>query len=122
MARSNKKPKNKNYYSIDDGIIWLLGTKYGVKKCEVENFRSNFRSKYNHNISGEKPDIIIPKLLSMLKNHNKFCIKKQVLTLSIAHNLRNYGGHNIKQQHILTKKYNQIIDQLLMSLFLCLKT
>jgi hypothetical protein len=46
-------------------------------------------------------------------------VKSEVFTLLIAYNLRNYGWHNIGQQAIFTTSYKEIVDQLIMALFLC---
>jgi hypothetical protein len=111
--RSNKKPKNGTIYG---GIIWLLESRRWITKSQLNTFLSNEKL----NVRNGKPNVIIPKLLSMSKRHNKIPIRKEIFTLLIAYNLRNYGGHNIRQQYVLTSKFDKIIEQLLMSLFLCI--
>lgn len=87
-AKSKTTETKTETKSIYRGIIWLLGKKYGVTGCDI----TNFRRKYNLDTTNGKPNTIIPRLLSMSKNHTKHSIKKDILTLLMTHNLRNYGG------------------------------
>jgi hypothetical protein len=86
-----------------------------MNKIDLQNFW-----KGNLNVKNAEPDNMIPKLLSRNEKYNGNPVRKEVFTLLIAYNLRNYGGHNINQQHVLTSKFDEIIEQLLMSLFLCI--
>jgi hypothetical protein len=101
-------------HTISNGISWLCDYKGWMKRTDVESFWKIL------NVKDGKPDIVIPKLLSMSGLYQGKHVRKEVFTLFVAHNLRNYGGHNISQQRIFTTNYDQIIEQLLMSLFLCL--
>jgi hypothetical protein len=48
-------------------------------------------------------------------------VRREVFSLLLAYNLRNYGGHNIEQQFELTNSYDTIIKQLFMALLLCVE-
>jgi hypothetical protein len=102
-------------HTIPDGIKWLCGYEEWMNKIDLQNFW-----KGNLNVKNAEPDNLIPKLLSRNEKYNGNPVRKEVFTLLIAYNLRNYGGHNINQQHVLTSKFDEIIEQLLMSLFLCI--
>jgi hypothetical protein len=102
--------------SIRHGILWLCCSKDWMNENDLKIFWDD------HHVGNEDPNIMIPILLSMRDLYNENPVRKEVITLSIVYNLRNYGGHNIRQQQVLSTRFDEIIEHLLMSLFLCVDT
>jgi hypothetical protein len=117
-VESISKGKMVESHKISDGITWLCNSNGWMKQEDLETFWN----KENLNVANGEPDIVLPRLLSMTEQYKGNPVRKEVFTLLIAYNLRNYGGHNISQQNVLTSKFDEIIEQLLISLFLCLDT
>ena len=95
-----------------------------VKECGQEELADcsslqKFWNKDNLNVANGEPDEVIPQILPMNKVWDGKPVRKEVFPLLIAYNLRNYGGHNIRQQSIFTSKYDEILEMLFVSLFLC---
>jgi hypothetical protein len=84
--------------TIRHGIIQLCGSKGWMNQNDLETFWHNL------NVVNGEPEILIPRLLSITDQYNGNPVRKEVFTLSIAYNLRNYGGHNISQQKVLTSR------------------
>ena len=72
-------------------------------------------------INDTDPDIVVPILLRKSDTYNGNPIRNEVFTLSIAYKFRNYGAHNIRQQTIVVTNYEEIIKNLLYSLFLSIE-
>ncbi|MDQ6863290.1 MAG: hypothetical protein M3044_05655 [Thermoproteota archaeon] len=104
-------------HKMSDGILWICDSKGWMKSNDLQTFWN----KNNLNVAASNPDVIIPKLLCMNELYNGNPVKREVFSLLLAYNLRNYGGHNIDQQFELTRSYDAIIKQLLMALFLCVE-
>jgi hypothetical protein len=102
-------------HKIPDGIKWLCGHEKWIDETHLQDFW-----KGNLNVATDEPNNVIPKLFSENEKCNGNPVRNEVFTLLIAYNLRNYGGHNINQQYVLTLKFDEIIERLFMSLFLCL--
>lgn len=68
------------------------------------------------NLNAEGPDKIVPSLLAMNTSYRGKCVPKEVFMLLVAYKFRNYAGHNIKQQNVVTTEYDRIILFLLFAL------
>lgn len=101
------------YDRMFQGVLWYCNIKNLIPQADLENYCKN-----DLKINDEQPDTVIPRLLSKTEKCNGTLIKNEVLSLLIAYHLRNHGGHNIDQQNILTYKYDGIIQELFMALFL----
>jgi hypothetical protein len=115
--RRRKKLLKRHY--IHHGIALLSHKEGWLTQNDIEYFWGKLK------VMNTPPDIMVPVLLQMkrrFKKGNKMILpSKEVFTMLLAYNLRNYGGHNIKQQRVLTEKFNGIISQLMMALFLSVR-
>jgi hypothetical protein len=68
-----------------------------------------------------EPDVVLPTLLKKSGTHNGNPIPKEIFTLTIAFAFRNFGAHNIKQQNSVVADYEEIIKNLLYSLFISIE-
>jgi hypothetical protein len=97
--------------------MWLVDSKGWMKRTDLEDFWGSNNLKVNC----RDPDTLVPTLLQMAELHNGKAVRKEVYAFLLAYKLRNYGGHNIHQQDILTEKYEEIIKILFMALFLSIQ-
>ena len=67
------------------------------------------------------PDTIIPRLLNKSDIYKGNKVPTEVFTLLIALKFRNYGAHNIRQQSTVVTRFNDIVKNLLFSLFLSIE-
>jgi hypothetical protein len=67
------------------------------------------------------PDTIIPRLLNKSDIYKGNKVPREVFTLLIALKFRNYGAHNIRQQSTVVTRYEDIVKNLLFSLFLSIE-
>jgi len=108
--------KLEDQHSIYTSIRWL---------CDIRTWMNKNDSKiYWHQqlkINDTDPDIVVPILLRKSDTYNGNPIRNEVFTLSIAYKFRNYGAHNIRQQTIVVTNYEEIIKNLLYSLFLSIE-
>ena len=79
-----------------------------------------FLSKNYLKVNTDPPDVIIPKLLQMTVKYQGKQVQKEVFIMLTAYHLRNYAGHNIAQQNVLTTQYDEIVKQLFTALFLAI--
>ena len=103
---------------ISDGIKWLSGfRKWKLSTNDLEDFWGSA----NLNLNGTDPDIVMPRLLAKNESYKNISVNRELHDLLIVYKLRNYGGHNIKQQTCFTTQFDQIIQSLLNSLFLSIE-
>lgn len=103
-------------HHVSNGILWLCSSKEWTD-C---NSLQKFWNKDNLNVANGEPEQFIPQIPTMNKLWDGKPVRREVFPLLIVCNLRNYGEHNIRQQNIFTSKYDEIIEALFMSLFLCI--
>ena len=114
-AELNCKGTVSSNHRISDGIKWIRSSRNWMSQNDLDTFWKNGPVG---SIASDDPDLVIPKLLAMNRMHNGKAVPREILTLLVVYNLRNYGGHNLGQQNVLTTHYTEIIKTLLMSLFL----
>jgi len=114
-AESNSKATISSKHHISDGIKWICNSRNWMSQNDLEKF---WKHGPLGSVENDDPDVVIPKVLAMNITHNGKTVPREIFTLLVAYNLRNYGGHNLGQQNILTTHYTEIIRTLLMSLFL----
>jgi hypothetical protein len=104
---------------IRHGISLLSDEQGWMSQNDIQGFWRNLK------VAEAMPDKVIPTLLKMKrrfkKGRGRILPPKEVFTMLIVYNLRNYGGHNIKQQRVLTERYDEIMSQLMMALFLSVR-
>lgn len=69
--------------------------------------------KHNIDINRNDPDQVLKVLLSMKLSINSVKVPRLAIHYLIAWNLRNYGGHKIKQQKCLVESFNEIFNILM---------
>jgi hypothetical protein len=72
-------------------------------------------------LKGLQPDQIIPRLLSKQELYNNQTVRGEIFDLLLTYKLRNYGGHNIKQQSVFTNSYRIIIKRLIFALLISIE-
>jgi hypothetical protein len=103
-----------NPHYIKHGILWLVCEHWqSMKHNELEQF---WGPQLNLNTS--EPDHIIPKLLAKKELYNNEAVKGEIFDLLLSYKLRNYAGHNIKQQSVFTNSYQAIIKRLIFALLI----
>jgi hypothetical protein len=114
VAYRKAKGKLGNRHSISDGIIWLVESNGWMTKSDLQDFWG----KRYLNVNEDDPDVVIPKLLGKSELYGSKLVRKAIFSLLVAYQLRNYGGHKMRQQHVFTRNYHDIIEELFVSLFL----
>ena len=114
-----KKNNNGNLlpkHYISDGIRYLNTMHHWMNYNDLNDY---WYKKLKINISD--PDVVLPTLLGKSDTYNGNPIPKEVFTLSIAYNFRNFGAHNIRQQSSVVTNYEDIIKNLFFSLFISIQ-
>jgi hypothetical protein len=116
-AQSKKVGLNPNH-RISDGILWLVcDHRKWMSRDELIDFWGP-KNLYLNDVNMDL-DKIIPRLLSKKETYNGRSVRREIFDLLMAYKLRNYTGHNIKQQNTVNNDYNDIIRTLVICLFLC---
>jgi len=111
-----KKGKITGEHYISNSILWLCDDKKWISESELQDFWGKKFLKLN----GSEPDVIVPRLLMANEVWNGRLVPKEVFPLLVAYKFRNYGGHSIAQQQVITKEYAKILDQLIFALFIAI--
>ncbi len=104
-----------HYFS--DGIIWISTYRGWLSERDLRSLWGNS----NLDLNKKDPDNVIPRLLSKKVKFKNEPIQRALHDLLVTYKFRNYGGHNIKEQKCLTKKFNDIIYCLFNSLFMAVE-
>lgn len=115
MKEVYKKNKGKllDEHHISHSILWLCDRQNWMKNNDLSSYWGK-QLKLNES----DPDVVVPTLLTKSDTYNGNPIRKEVFTLLVAYKFRNYGAHNIRQQKTVVTNYEDIIKNLLYSLFL----
>jgi hypothetical protein len=101
-------------HDISHNIVKINNIKKWMQQDQLENLQRSLGIAD----SSVNPDLVLPKLLFGNMAYNSKQVPKQVLDFLILWKLRNYGGHNIKQQNILVDRFEDIIAALMNCLFM----
>jgi len=101
---------------MNKGVSWLCERNNWMSESDLRNFWGENYLKINKDDS----NTVIPKLLQKTEQYNGNPVPKEVFVILTAYHLRNFAAHNITQQQILTSNYDEILEQLLMALFLAI--
>ena len=104
-------------YKMSDRIIWLSDKNGWLSQPDLEDLWSSG----NLDLNSSDPDVILPKLLSRKEKYKNAAVSKELHDLLIAYRLRNYGGHNIRQQSCITSNFDDLVQCLLNSLFIAVE-
>ncbi len=77
--------------------------------------------KTQENIASSKPDILLPKLINLQLNLKGSVIPKEVQYLFVAWNLRNFAGHNIQTQNVISREFDKLLKILISDIFLVIE-
>jgi hypothetical protein len=113
--------KNKNgilqlKHYISTGIVFLNSKHNWMSDKDLNDY---WYQKLK--INDSEPDAVVPVLLNKSDTFNGNPIPKEIFTLSVAYNFRNFGAHNVKRQNTVVVDYQEIIKNLLYSLFLSIQ-
>jgi hypothetical protein len=100
---------------------------YSIEKlCIKMNWTNSYQLMKHWENNGKfdlgHMDKIIQMLLLKNENFDGKDIEKEVFTMMLVYVLRNYGAHNLNQHSIVVEKYNEIITELMMALFISVKS
>jgi hypothetical protein len=115
--KNNNGNLRNNKHAISDSILWLCDRHGWMNSVDLSTY---WGSQYL-NLNDSDPDIVVPKLLTKLDTYKGNSIPREVLTLLIAYKFRNYGAHNLRQQNTVVTRYEEIIRNLLFSLFISIE-
>lgn len=101
---------------MSDNITWLCRD----HKRWMQDL-TGFWGENGLKLNESAPDVIIPRLLAMNESWNTQIVTKEIYPFLIAYKFRNYGGHNISQQKVISKEYAKILDHLMFALFLAIR-
>jgi len=93
-------------------IIQYVTKKGLMTQRDFEDLRKRVKFKQ------ASPDQIIPKLLSLSLQYNSVRVSREVQYLLVAWKLRNFAGHNIQIQDVITSNFEDIVKVLLCDIFL----
>ena len=111
---SHLQATGNNINKMKDGVIWLCDKNQWMNQHDLEEFWGQNYLRIN----SDGPHLVIPKLLEKTELYQNNPVRNEVFVILTSYHLRNYSGHNISQENILTSRYDEIIEQLLMALFL----
>jgi hypothetical protein len=101
---------------ISDGIIWFCcNLNSWIAKNDLTCYWSRFPGI---ELNDSAPDNVIPRLLVMNESWRGQRIRDEIYPFLIAYKFRNYGGHRISQQEVISQEYFEIIEHLMFALFL----
>lgn len=103
-------------HKISNSILWLCNHLNWMSTADLTDYWSK-QLKLNKS----DPDIVVPILLRKSDTYNGNPIRNEVFTLLVAYKFRNYGAHNIRQQKTVVTNYEEIIKNLLYSLFISIE-
>jgi hypothetical protein len=101
---------------MNQGVSWLCEKNGWMTEADIRDFWGANYLKIN----SSDLDTIIPKLLQKTEKYNGNSVRDEVFVLLTAYRLRNFAAHNIMQQQILTSNYDDILEHLVMALFLAI--
>jgi len=108
-----KNESDPNKRTISYGISHLCDQKRWVNSYE---FMKSLEQKGI--LDKNDAEKSIPVLLSKTEQYDGKNVEMGVFTLLLSHHLRNYGAHNLNERSIIVEKYDEIVNELMMALFL----
>ena len=103
-------------HKMSDSIRWFCDHYNLMNQSDLMDY---WGSKLK--LKKSNPDTIIPRLLNKSDIYKGNKVPREVFTLLIALKFRNYGAHNIRQQSTVVTRYDDIVKNLLFSLFLSIE-
>jgi hypothetical protein len=90
-------------------VIEVCSSQGWLSKSELHQLERS----YQIDINKDDPDKVLKVLLPMKLTVNSKSVLKEAIHYLIAWNLRNYGGHKIRQQHSLVDNFDEIFQVLM---------
>jgi len=106
LLEANPKIGKKNMGSNVKQVFEYLNL---LSQSEIKNIESKYKIDINRN----DPDQVLRVLLPMKLTSHSIKVPKLAIHYLIAWNLRNYGGHKIKQQKCLVENFDEIFNILM---------
>jgi len=103
-------------HKMSDSILWFCDKYKLMNRIDLMDY---WGSKLK--LKKSDPDKVIPRLLNKSDIYKGNKVPTQVFTLLIALKFRNYAAHNIRQQSAVVTRFNDIVKNLLFSLFLSIE-
>ena len=103
-------------HKMSDSILWFCDKYKLMNRIDLMDY---WGSKLK--LKKSDPDKVIPRLLNKSDIYKGNKVPTQVFTLLIALKFRNYAAHNIRQQSTVVTRFNDIVKNLLFSLFLSIE-
>jgi hypothetical protein len=100
---------------ISQNVLEICRDEKWIRQDELQDFRKSIGEP-----DGD-PDLVIPKLIVPNVTFQGKSIRREVICLLVAWNLRNYGGHNISRQKVLRTRFEEIIRALINCLFITIE-
>lgn len=95
-------------------VQWWAETKFSISQVTFDNLIGTHGLNLNHT----EPDLILPTLISNINNPSQY--PRDLYFMLIAYRLRNYAGHNLTQQTVLSLRYNEVLECLFFALFIAI--
>jgi len=99
---------------ISDGINAYFQPNFDYGRLIRHWFRNN-------KFDSTDPDRIIQMLLEKNETYEGNTLPNEVYTMSMLHYCRNLGAHSLNEQSIFVTNYDDILEELMLGLFLCIK-
>ncbi len=99
---------------VSQNVVKLCDTGGWMAQSDLEKYQKSL------NVADGDPDTVVKQLLPMKAIYNFQSVRPEVLHLLILWNLRNYGGHNIRQQYILVDQFDEIVRALMNCFFIAI--
>jgi len=101
-----------NISYLSESVEWICNKYNWINQSDLQNLKNQIQFKT------QEPSKMIPILLGMNLNLNGNSIKKEVYPFLLTNYLRNHTAHNLSQQKVFTSRYDEIIEMLMICLFL----
>lgn len=116
-----------NTYLKDESDISKTTISYGVEKlCQEKDWSNSYQLIKFWEQEGKfdkvHPENLIPLLLEKNEIFENKQVENEVFTMILVHILRNYGAHNLNNEDIILQRYDEIITELMMALFISVST
>jgi hypothetical protein len=116
-----------NTYLKDESDISKTTMSYGVEKlCQEQEWSNSYQLikfwEQEGKFDKAHPENSIPLLLEKNEIFENKPVESEVFTMILAYILRNYGAHNLNNEDIILQKYDEIITELMMALFISVST
>lgn len=99
----------------------------GIQEYFLQNYSFDYIRLYNdwkhqRKFDQADPDKTIRMLLTKQERYGNQTLRKDVYPMMLLHYCRNLGAHSLNEKNIFVTNYDDILEELMMALFLCIKS